>query len=112
MATARRGFLKSLAVAPLAPAELAHQTMPAAAPPPAAAPAGPEAVAEALTEAVKRQFGSQLDADGLAVVHKLIEEGLRSAARLRAASRLGNADMPVNLFAARPPEAPGKGGRR
>jgi hypothetical protein len=112
MATARRGFLKSLAVAPLASAALAQKPLPAAAPPPAVAPAGPEAVAEALTEAVKRQYGAQFDADGLAVVRKQIEESLRSAARLRAASRLGNAEMPVNLFAARPPEAPGKGGRR
>jgi len=112
MATARRGFLKSLAVVPLAPAALTQKPLPAAAPPPAAAPAGPEAVAEALTEAVKRQFGDQLGADGLAVVREQIEEGLRSAARLRAASRLGNAEMPVNLFTARPPETPGKGGRR
>jgi hypothetical protein len=81
-------------------------------PAPASPAAGHEAVAEALTEAVKRQFGARLDAGDLAVVRRQIEQGLQSAGRLRAASRLGNAVGPVNLFAARLPEAQGKAGRR
>lgn len=117
MPTARRGFLKSLALAPLAPAALAPQVapVPAPAPPPAAAPApptGPEAVAEALAEAVKREFGAHLDAAELEAVKKELVRNLESAARLRQAARLGNADEPVCLFEARPPAAPEKGARR
>jgi hypothetical protein len=117
MTTARRGFLKSLALAPLAPAALGPQAAPAPAPapPPAAAPAPPtgqEAVAEALAEAVKREFGAHLDDAGLVAVKKELTRNLESAARLRQAARLGNADEPVSRFEARPPAALEKGGRR
>ncbi len=111
MTTARRGFLKSLALAPLAPAALAPQTAPAP-PPEAPSPAGDAAVAEALTEAVKRQFGAHLDDAELEAVRKELTRNLESAARLRQAARLGNADEPVSRFEARPPAAAEPGGRR
>jgi hypothetical protein len=106
MQTARRGFLKSLAVAPLAPAALAPQ----AAPP--VTPKGNEAVAEALAEAVRREFGAHLDAADLEAVKKELTRNLDDAGRLRNATRLRNADGPVNLFTARPLALPEKGGRR
>jgi hypothetical protein len=98
MATARRGFLKSVAAVPLAPAALA----------PAAPPSGPEAVAEALAEAVKREFGQHLDAGKLDAVRKALAEGLERSARLRRSARLSNADEPVGRFEARPPAPKGK----
>ena len=111
MTTPRRGFLRSLALAPLAPAALAPQAAPT--PLPAAPPAvGDGAVAEALAEAVKRQFGVHLDAAELEAVKKEITRNLESAARLRQAAGLGNADEPVSRFEARPPAAPGKRGGR
>jgi len=117
MTTPRRGFLKSLAAVPLAPAAIGPQAAPAPAPapPPAPAPAPPtghEAVAEALAEAVKREFGARLDAAELVAVKKELARNLEGAARLRQAARLGNADEPVNRFEARPPAAPERGGRR
>lgn len=108
MATARRGFLKSLAVVPLAPAALAPQATPASVAP----PSGHEAVAEALAEAVKREFGANLDAAELEAVKKELTRGLERAERLRRAARLRNGDEPVSRFEARPPEAPPRGGRR
>ena len=107
MTTARRGFLKSLALAPLAPATLAPQAASAAPP-----PDGDAAVAEALAEAVKRQFGAHLDDAEMEAVKKELTRNIESAARLRQAARLGNADEPVSRFEARPPMAPEKGGRR
>jgi len=127
MTTPRRGFLKSLAAVPLAPAAIGPQAAPAPAPapppapapapapPPAAAPASPtghEAVAEALAEAVKREFGARLDAVELVAVKKQLARNLEGAARLRQAARLGNGDEPVNRFEARPPAPPERGGRR
>jgi len=104
MKTARRAFLESLAAAPLVPAALTPQAVPA--PPPAAVPAsGPDAVAEALAEAVKRQFGAHLDAGEIETVKKELTRNLESAGRLRRAARLRNADDPVGLFEARPPRA-------
>jgi len=100
VASARRGFLKALAVAPILPGALARQA-PAAAPQPAAG--APDAVAEALTEAVRRQFGAHLDAQELDEVRKELERNRAAAARLRAAARLANADDPVGRFEARPP---------
>jgi hypothetical protein len=87
---------------PLVPAVLAPQAPPAA---PGAPSAGNEAVAEALAEAVKRQFGAHLDAAELAAVRKELARNLESAERLRQAARLGNADEPVARFEARPPRA-------
>ena len=106
MKTARRAFLESLAAAPLVPAALTPQAVPA--PPPAAVPAsGPDAVAEALAEAVKRQFGAYLDADELQAVRKKLLRNLERAQRLRKAARLGNADEPVGRFEAVPPATKG-----
>jgi hypothetical protein len=119
MQTPRRGFLKGLAVAPLAPAALAPQAppvpVPAPAPPPSAAPSPPtghEAVAEALAEAVKREFGAHLDPAEIEAVRKELQNGLERAERLRQAARLSNADEPVNRFEARPAGAPARGERR
>ena len=69
-------------------------------------------MAEALAQAVKREFGAHLDAAGLEAVKKDLTRNLESAARLRQAARLGNADEPVCRFEARPPLAPEPGGRR
>ena len=99
MATARRGFLKSVAAVPLAPAALA---------PEAAPPTGHEAVAEALAEAVKREFGEHLDAADLDAVRKGLADNLQRSERFRRAARLSNADGPVSRFEARPPEAKGR----
>ena len=107
MTTPRRGFLKSLAVAPLAPAALRPQV-----PVPTPVPVGHEAVAEALAEAAKREFGAHLDASDLAVVKKELVRGLESAERLRQAAGLRNSDGPVNPFEARPPAPVGKEDRR
>ena len=93
MAAGRRGFLKAVAIAPLTPAALAGAEVPPAA-------AGDNPVADALAEAVRREHGAHLDADGLARVRKEIASSLESAARLRAAARLGNADEPATLFSA------------
>ncbi len=105
MPLARRGFLKSAAAVPFAPAALLPQAPPAAAP---AAPTGNAAVAEALAEAVKRQYGAHLDAGELEAVKKELAQGLERGERLRREARLSNADDPVGRFEARPPRAPEK----
>ena len=99
----RRAFLESLAVAPLVPAALDAQAVPAT----DAAPPGLESVAEALAEAVKRQFGARLDEGELQAVKKKIFQNLERAERLRKAARLGNADEPVARFEAAAPAAKG-----
>ena len=105
MTKARRGFLKSLAVVPLAPAALGPQA-------PAAAAAPGAAVARALTGAVKLQYGARLDAADLEAVEKEIARSLERAEKLQRRVRLGNADEPVTRFEARPPSpAPPRGER-
>jgi hypothetical protein len=106
MPVARRGFLKSVAAVPLAPAGLAPQAVPAAAP--GATATGSAAVAEALAEAAKRQFGAHLDAGELEALKKELARNLERGERLHRDARLGNADGPVNLFEARPPETRGE----
>jgi hypothetical protein len=102
----RRSFLRALALTPLAPAVLAGGA-PAQAPappvpaPPAPPPSGTDAVAEALSEAVRREHGADLDAAALEAVRKEIARSLESARRMRSALRLGNADEPVTSFSAR-----------
>lgn len=110
MAAARRGFLKAVAIAPLTPAALVRAQAP---PPPAAgAPAAPvpasgsEAIADALTEVVRREHGARLDAEALARIRKRILRRLEGAERLRRAARLGNGDGPVTAFDPLPPGAP------
>lgn len=105
MPVARRGFLARVAAVPLAPAALAPQSAPA----PAPAAGEKEGIAEALAEAVKRQFGAHLDAGELEAVKKELARGLERGERLHAQARLGNADGPVGLFEARPPERRGGG---
>jgi hypothetical protein len=101
--TARRGFLKALAVAPIVPGAVAAQ---GAAPQVAAPAAGAgDGVAAALAEAVKRQFGEHLDAAELEEVRVELERNRSAAERLRAAARLANGDAPVARFEARPPAA-------
>jgi hypothetical protein len=94
----RRAFLKSAALAP------ATLVLPAAAiaaePTPTPTPHPPDAVAQALTDAVRARFGEQLDLASLEEVRKGIAENLAAAARLRAL-KVGNADGPAALFAAR-----------
>jgi lipoprotein-anchoring transpeptidase ErfK/SrfK len=105
----RRAFLGALAAAPLAPAAVSAQTPPPSPTPP---PSGSAAVAEALVEAVKREFGAYLDAADLDAVKKQIEHGLDTASRLRQAARLGNADEPVTRFEALPAVAAETGAHR
>ena len=92
----RRSFLKSAA---LAPATLVLPGVAVAAEP-SPSPAPQDAVAQALTQAVRARFGEQLDLASLEEVRKGIAENLAAAARLRAL-KLGNADGPAALFAAR-----------
>ncbi len=110
MAAARRGFLKAVALAPLAPAALAApQTPPPASSggaAPSPAPSGFDAIAEALTEAVRREHGARLDADALVRIRKRIARRLEGAERLRRAAQLRNADPPVTTFDPAPPSAP------
>jgi hypothetical protein len=105
MTTPRRGFLKSLALAPLLPSAVAPQDVPPA------APSTDQAVAEALTEAVRREFGAHLEAAELDAVKGELTRGLERAGRLRQAAGLVNADAPVTRFEALPPTAAAKGGR-
>jgi hypothetical protein len=103
MSTPRRGFLKTLAAAPLAPASLG-----------VAAPAvsSREAAGQALAESVVRELGAELGAAERDALGKRVARGLEAAARLREAARLTNADEPVNRFEARPPAPARPGGRR
>jgi hypothetical protein len=106
----RRRFLQALAAAPLVPsALLAAQAPPAPAPaaPPTPTPSptpsdAPGPVAQALGQAVRHRYGSQLEAADLAEIDKGIEQNLQAADRLKNAVKLGNADEPVTLFEARP----------
>jgi hypothetical protein len=104
----RRAFLGALAAAPIVPAALVPQAAAPSAPP----VSGNEAVAEALVEAVRREFGAQLDAGDLEAVGKELARSLDAASRLRKAARLRNGDDPVTLFAARPPGAAARGERQ
>lgn len=107
----RRGFLRALAVAPVAPGALERESPPA---PAAGAPAltgASASVEDALAEAIRLQFGAHLDAAELAEVRRELERNRAAAERLRAAARLTNADDLVNRFEARPPVAPPPAGR-
>jgi len=100
----RRAFLESLAVAPLVPAAFSPQAVPAA------APLGHEILADALAEAVKREFGASLDESDLQAIRKKLLGNLERAERLRKTARLENADEPVGRFEAAAPAR--KGARR
>ncbi len=112
MTTPRRRFLGTLAAVPLAPTALA---LPQTGPPPVApapSPPAPSPVAEALTEVARRRYGAHFDSGDSEAVLKLVAENLKAAERLQA-QKLGNADEPVTVFAARPrPPQAKNGGRR
>jgi hypothetical protein len=98
----RRAFAESLAVAALAPlvgASPAHAAFaPAAALPVLPPPDGP-ALARALTEVVRLQYGSRLTAEDLETVRKQIESGLERAERVRTVA-IANGDDPDAVFSA------------
>jgi hypothetical protein len=103
----RRSFLKALAAAPLVPAAFAQAPAPApaAAPTPTPTPAptdAPGPVAQALGQAVRQRYGSQLEPADFTEIDRGIEQNLQAADRLKSAVKLGNADEPVTLFEARP----------
>ncbi len=50
---------------------------------------------------MRREHGAHLDAAAVEAVKKEIASSLESAARMRSALRLGNADEPVTSFSAR-----------
>jgi hypothetical protein len=98
MKTARRSFLQSLLATPFLP------SAPALPQPLTPSPAH-EAQTEAVLGLVKVLYGEKLDAEELAAVRVEIAKAGEAAERLRTV-KLGNADEPVTLFAARSgPEA-------
>ena len=104
MTTPRRRFLGSLAAVPLAPTVAA---LPQAAPPtpaPSSTSVAPNPVAEALAEVARRRYGAHYDSGDAEAVLKLLTESVKAAERLQA-RKLGNADEPVTVFAARPRSA-------
>src|SRR5262245_42414264 len=70
MSPTRRRFLSSVAALPLAPA-MAAQVAPAKATS-AAAPPGPDPVADALLEVVKRRYGTKLAAGDETAIRKAL----------------------------------------
>lgn len=66
----------------------------------------PSALAKALTEVIRTQFGSRLTAADLAMVKRQIQTGLERVDRLRKVD-LSNGDEPDLVFAPyRPPPPP------
>jgi hypothetical protein len=98
----RRAFAESLAVAALAPLvgpSSAHASFaPEAALPVLPPPDGP-ALARALTEVVRLQYGSRLTTEDLETVRKQIESGLERAERVRTVA-IANGDDPDVVFSA------------
>ncbi|HWW95025.1 MAG TPA: hypothetical protein VN375_16770 [Vicinamibacteria bacterium] len=109
MTTPRRRFLGTLAAVPLAPAAVALPQAAAPTPTPSPASAAPNPVAEALAEVATRRYGAHFESGDAEAVLKLVTENLKAAERLQA-RKLGNADEPVTVFAARP--RPAKRGAR
>ena len=109
MTIPRRRLLRSLVLAPLAPAALAEAQvpqptalpatpLPAVPPPPPTAPSpSPSPVAEALGEVVRHRYGAHLGPGELDEIKRSIEENLRAAERLHRVSLL-NGDEPVTRF--------------
>jgi hypothetical protein len=100
MKTPRRGFLLSVAAAPLVPALASAQAVSPPPAPPGTPPADP--VTDALFEVVKRRYGAQLAPGDLEGVRKALGEARQMSDRLKAGPPLGNADEPVTVFEARP----------
>ena len=108
MPSARRAFLKSLAIAPLLPAALT-QVAPNPPQPPSPSPAtpaseAPSPMAESLAEAARHRFGAHFGPGDMDEIRKTIHANLQAAGRLRTV-KLTNADEPVTTFSAKPPEA-------
>jgi hypothetical protein len=100
MKAARRGFLKALAVVPLAP-----RTEGTTAPP-------PQDLEAILTQGAERAVGGAFQGADAAAVNKAMASGQKAARALQASRALTNADEPVLVFAAHPPAAgQGSGGR-
>jgi hypothetical protein len=69
-------------------------------------------VAEAVAEVARRRFGAHFESGDAEAVARLVADNLKAAERLQL-RKLGNADEPVTVFAARPRPSTGKsGGRR
>jgi hypothetical protein len=98
MKSARRGFLKALAGAPLLTGETLLAQTPGPAPTPAApATAGP-AAATALADAAERLLGGSFAGIARDEVVKGIEGNLKAADTVKAARALRNSDEPVVSF--------------
>jgi len=99
----RRSFAESLAVAALAPLIGARpETIRLGGWSPTAFPdAGedPGAIAKALAEVIRRQYGSRLSANDLAIVTRQIQTGLDRVDQLRKVE-LANGDEPDFVFSA------------
>jgi hypothetical protein len=95
----RREFAEALALAALAP--MLGGGLPALALPafPAAAAGEPAALAKALTDAIRAQYGGRLSEADLAVVTRQIEVSLERAAKVRQVP-LSNGDEPDFVFSA------------
>jgi hypothetical protein len=98
----RRSFAESLAVAALAPllgvrpeAIRLAWTVPAS----RGVVDDPGALAKALAEVIRRQYGSRLSAEDLAVVTRQIQAGLDRVDQLRKVE-LTNGDEPDSVFSA------------
>jgi hypothetical protein len=102
-ALSRRSFAESLAVAALAPLiGVGPETIRFAAWAPAASSEvldAPGALAKALAEVVRRQYGSKLSAEDLATVTRQIQTGLERVDQLRKVE-LANGDEPDFVFSA------------
>jgi len=99
----RRSFAESLAVAALAPLiGVRPETIRFAAWTPTASPEAlddPGALAKALAEVIRRQYGSRLSAEDLATVTRLFQTGLDRVDQLRKVE-LANGDEPDSVFSA------------
>ncbi|HEV8177282.1 MAG TPA: hypothetical protein VGP44_06290 [Gemmatimonadales bacterium] len=96
----RRSFAESLAVAALAPLiGVRPETIRLGAWPPAPSHSAsdPGAVAKALAEVIRRQYGSRLSAADLATVTRQIQTGLERVSELRKVE-LANGDEPDFVF--------------
>ena len=107
----RRSFAESLAVAALAPflgvRPEAIRLAPCPSAPTPAAPIGgaPSALAKALTEVIRTQYGSRLTAGDLTTITLQIQTGLERVDQLRKVD-LSNGDEPDFVFVARPQPPP------
>jgi hypothetical protein len=101
----RRDFAESLALAALAPmlGPLGPIRWPGGAapafPPTGIPPHEPDALARALAEVIRVQYGGRLSEADLAVVTRQIENGLERAEKVRNVA-LANGDEPDFLFSA------------